>query len=96
MKILASQVPAMSSDSVLMVVDFCQGHRWERLREDGSPQEPDLWTPSTAIAAYSCHESKGRAREDYAALMDQADLELKEVRIFTDAGQAVLIAKKKQ
>ncbi|CAK3779703.1 sterigmatocystin 8-O-methyltransferase precursor [Lecanosticta acicola] len=94
-KILSSQVPAMGPDSLLVIVDFVQCHRWVNLKEDGSPQEPDLWTPSTAIAAYSCHESKGRAREDYGALLERAGLELKETRIYTGAGQGVMIAKKK-
>lgn len=91
-KILASQVPAMTPDSVLIVVDFVQSHRWET--KSGEPNHPDLWTPSTAIAAYACHESKGRDRYDYSDLMKRAGLDLKEVRIFTGAGQAVMIAKK--
>ncbi|KAH0174849.1 hypothetical protein KCU67_g560, partial [Aureobasidium melanogenum] len=90
-RILASQVPAMNSESVLMIVDFVQGHRWEH---GGAPREPDLWTPSTAIAARACHNSKGRARSDYAELLGRAGLKLTEIRIFTDAGQAVIIAKK--
>ncbi|KAJ5474719.1 hypothetical protein N7475_004285 [Penicillium sp. IBT 31633x] len=90
-QILASQVPAMGPESVLMIVDFVQGHRWEN---KGGPLEPDLWTPATALAARACHESKGRSRADYRDLLEQAGLELKEVRIFTGAGQAVLIAKK--
>lgn len=90
-RILASQVPAMGPESVLMIVDFVQGHRWEA--KDG-PREPDLWTPATALAARACHDAKGRSRADYRDLLERAGLELKEVRIFTSAGQAVIMAKK--
>lgn len=90
-RILASQAPAMGPRSVLMIVDFVQGHRWE---QEGGPREPDLWTPSTALAAYACHRAKGRARADYSDLLERAGLVLTEVRIFSGAGQAVIIAKK--
>ncbi|KAI9759118.1 MAG: hypothetical protein M4579_002565 [Chaenotheca gracillima] len=90
-RILASQTPAMGPASVLMIVDFVQGHRWER---SGGPREPDLYTPATALAARACHDAKGRSRADYRDLLERAGLELTEVRIFTDAGQAVIMAKK--
>lgn len=90
-RILASQAPAMGPESVLMIVDYVQGHRWEN---KGGPLEPDLYTPATALAARACHDAKGRSSADYGDLLKRAGLELNEVRVFTDFGQAVIIAKK--
>lgn len=90
-RILASQAPAMGPDSVLMIVDYVQGHRWET---KGNVPEPDLWTPAAALAAYSCHTAKGRFSDDYRRLLERAGLEMTEIRVFTDAGQAVVMAKK--
>jgi hypothetical protein len=90
-RILASQVPAMGPESVLMIVDYVQGHRWER---EGEPLEPDLYTPGVALSARACHDAKGRSRADYRDLLEQAGLELKEVRVFTNFGQAIIMAKK--
>jgi len=90
-RILASQVPAMGPESVLMIVDYVQGHRWEN---KGGLLEPDLYTPATALAARACHDAKGRSRADYCDLLERAGLELKEIRVFTNFGQAVIMAKK--
>ncbi|KAL7940964.1 S-adenosyl-L-methionine-dependent methyltransferase [Trichoderma barbatum] len=90
-RILASQTPAMGPDSVLMIVDYVQGHRWEA---KGELPEPDLWTPAAALAARSCHGAVGRSGADYRNLLERAGLELTEVRVFTEFGQAVIMAKK--
>ena len=90
-RLLASQASAMSSKSVLMIVDYVQGHRWER---EGAPLEPDLYTPAVALSARACHDAKGRSRADYRELLERAGLELKDIRVFTNFGQAVIMAKK--
>lgn len=90
-RILASQVPAMGPESVLMIVDYVQGHRWEN---EGGPLEPDLYTPAVALSARICHDAKGRSRADYRGLLERAGLELKDVRVFTNFGQAIIMAKK--
>lgn len=90
-RILASQVPAMGPESVLMIVDYVQGHRWEN---KSGPLEPDLYTPATALAARACHDAKGRSRADYRNMLERAGLELKDIRVFTSFGQAVIMAKK--
>ncbi|KAJ6094940.1 S-adenosyl-L-methionine-dependent methyltransferase [Penicillium canescens] len=90
-RILASQAPAMGPDSVLMIVDYVQGHRWET---KGELPEPDLWTPAAALAARACHNAVGRSGADYRELLERAGLELTEIRVFTKFGQAVIMAKK--
>ncbi|OKL62095.1 hypothetical protein UA08_02973 [Talaromyces atroroseus] len=90
-RILASQAPAMGPDSVLMIVDYVQGHRWET---KGKIPEPDLWTPAAALAARACHEAQSRSSADYRHLLERAGLEMTEVRVFTNFGQAVIMAKK--
>lgn len=90
-RILASQALGMGTESVLMIVDYVQGHRCEKKDE---LLEPDLYTPATALAARACHDVKGRSRTDYQVLLEQAGLELKDVRVFTNVGQTVIIAKK--
>jgi hypothetical protein len=90
-RILASQAKSMGPDSLLMIVDYVQGHRWET---KGKLPEPDLWTPAAALAARACHDAKGRSGADYRHLLERAGLELTEIRVFTKFGQAVIMAKK--
>ncbi|PLB33954.1 S-adenosyl-L-methionine-dependent methyltransferase [Aspergillus candidus] len=90
-RILASQAPAMGPGSVLTIVDYVQGHRWEA---KGELPEPDLWTPAAALAARACHNAVGRSGADYRVLLERAGLELTEIRVFTNFGQAVIMAKK--
>ena len=81
----------MGPDSVLMIVDYVQGHRWE---SKGELPEPDLLPPATALAARACHNSLGRSGADYRELLERAGLELTEIRVFTKYGQVVIMAKK--
>ncbi|KAF3386345.1 Demethylsterigmatocystin 6-O-methyltransferase [Penicillium rolfsii] len=90
--ILTSHAPAMGSDSVLIIVDYELGHRWET--KDKLP-EPELWTPAAALAARACHNAVGRSGADYRELLERASLELTEIRVFTKFGQAVIMAKKR-
>lgn len=89
--ILPSQVPDMGPDSVLMIVDYVQGHR---RKTKGELPEPDLWTPAAALAARACHNAVGWSGATYRKLLERAGLELTEIRVFTKFGQALIMAKK--
>lgn len=90
-RILAAQAPAMGPKSVLIINDYLHGYRWEN---EGKPLDPDLFLPAMTLTFRSTFGGLGRSREDWRELLERAGLRLKEVRLFTNFGQALIIATK--
>lgn len=90
-RILAAQAPAMGPNSVLVINDYLHGYRWEN---EGEPLDPALYLPAMALTFHSTFGGVGRSREDWRELLERAGLRLKEIRLFTDFGQALIIAAK--
>ena len=90
-RILASQAAAMGPNSVLIINDYVQGHRWEH---GGEPLDPDLYLSAMTLTFRSTFGGLARSRADYGDLLERAGLRLREIRAFTDFGQALVIGVK--
>jgi demethylsterigmatocystin 6-O-methyltransferase len=87
LQILKHQADAMSSGgtSTLLIEDFVLGER-----AAGAD-----YAAAFGIAMQAVHNARERSREDFGRLLGLAGLELDEVRVFTDFGNSVIVAKKR-
>lgn len=87
LEILKRQAAAMTpgGKSLLLIEDFVLGER----------QAGADFAAAFGIAMQSVHNARERSREDFARLFEQVGLELVELRVFTEFGNSIIIAKKK-
>lgn len=87
LQILKNQAEAMAPGprSVLLIEDFVLGER-----AAGADH-----AAAFGIAMQAVHNARERSREDFEKLLGLAGLELAEIRVFTEFGNSLIIAKKK-
>jgi demethylsterigmatocystin 6-O-methyltransferase len=84
LQILKHLAEAMSESSILLIEDYVLGERAAGAH----------YAAAFGIAMQAVHNARERSREDFVGLFEQAGLELRGVRVFTQFGMSILMVKK--
>jgi hypothetical protein len=88
-KILESHLPAMDSTSVILIDD-------KVLPDEKPPGGAVEYTAGLSLAMFVMFKGLERKEAQWRKLLDNAGYEIREIKKFTDFGDSIIVAAKKQ